>query len=128
MCRALIVDDEKMVRENSRNLLGKRGFEVFEADNGHNASLMLVDEKKMGLVLLDIRMPVVDGAALVDVIKLCSPETKIVVSSIYPLADQRRLIDNADAYHEKSEGLEMLMTRIESILPKGPLYERKYKR
>ena len=126
MCNAMIVDDEKGVRENNRDLLGARGFETFEAENGDKASVMLLGEKKMGLALVDIRMPVVDGPVLVDMIKLLSPETKIVVSSVYPLYDQKRLINNADAYHEKSEGLEMLMFRIESILPKGPLYDRKY--
>ena len=126
MCKALIVDDEKMIRENNRNLLAARGFETFEAEDGHEASVMMIGEKKMGLVLMDIRMPVVDGPALADVIRLYSPETKIVVSSVYPLEDQRRLVNNADAYHEKSEGPEMLMSRIESVLPKGDLYDRNY--
>lgn len=126
MCRVLIVDDEKSVREMNRDLLSARGFETLEATNGYEASKMMTKEKKMGLALLDIRMPVIDGAALVDVIRLCSPETKIVVSSVYSLDDQKRLINNADAYHEKSEGLEMLMLRIDRTLPKGPLYDRKY--
>jgi hypothetical protein len=60
------------------------------------------------------------------VIRVYSPETKIVVSSIYALDDQKQLINNADAYHQKTEGLEILMSRIEGVLPKGPLYDRKY--
>src|ERR1700690_225060 len=101
MCKALIVDDEKIIREKNCGLLEARGFETFEAENGHEASMMLIGGAKMGLVVLDIRMPVLDGPAVVDVIRTYSPETKIVVSSIYRLDDQKRLINNADAYHEK---------------------------
>ncbi len=125
MPRAMIVDDEEGVRRNHRNLLNGRGFDVIEAENGHQASVMLVDEKSIALAIVDIRMPVVDGAAFVDVVKLCSPDTKIVVSSAYPLADQRQLVPDADAYHEKSDGLAALMARIESVLPEGMLRDRR---
>jgi CheY-like chemotaxis protein len=128
MCKVLIVDDEEIIRKNNRDLLEARGFEAFEAQDGHEASVILVGGEKMGLVVLDIRMPVVDGPSVVDVIRVYSPETKIVVSSVYPLDDQKRLINNADAYHEKSEGPEMLMSRIESVLPQGDLYDRAYAR
>ncbi len=116
MSNALIVDDEKIARKYNCNLLKTRGYKTFEASDGHKASLMMIGEIKMSLVLLDIRMPVVDGPALADIIRLCSPETKIVVSSICPLDEQKRLIINADAYHQKSEGQEMLMVMIENIM------------
>ena len=128
MRNALIVDDEKIIRKHNCDLLKARGYETFEAENGHAASLMMIGNTKMGLVLMDISIPVVGGPALVDIIKLCSPETKIVVSSAYPLDDQKRMISNADAYHQKSEGKEMLMSRIESAMPKETSHIKKQKR
>lgn len=117
--KVLLVDDDKYVRDMNRVLLRARGFKTLEAENGNEATIMLAEEHDLNLAIVDIRMPVVDGAALVDMIRLCSPKTKIVVSSVYPLDDQRRLISNADAYHEKTEGLEVLLLRIDRILPKS---------
>ncbi len=120
MLNALIVDDEKIIREYNGSLLREKGYETSEAENGYEASQMLTAQTDVNLVLLDVRMPVVDGTDLVEIIKMRSPKTKIVVSSVYPLDDQKRLISNADAYHQKSEGQEILLLRIDSIMSKEP--------
>ena len=41
---------------------------------------------------------------------------KIVVASVYPIEDQRRVIDGTDGYFDKSEGFDILLSRIKRVL------------
>ena len=118
MCKTLIVDDEAKVRSLYKRLLAAESFTVLEAENGEQAGLILIQHTDIDLVLLDIRMPIVSGAVLFDLIKLHNPQAKVIVTSVYPLDDQRRVIARADAYHDKSEGTEMLLFRIKNVLSK----------
>ncbi len=118
MSKVLIVDDEEKVRNIYRKLLISESFDVIEAEDGEQAGLLLLQHTDIDLVLLDVHMPIVSGAVLFDMIKLHNPNAKVIVTSVYPLDDQQRLIDHADGYHDKSEGTEMLLSRIRSILPK----------
>lgn len=119
MRKALIVDDEKKIRDVYRKFLTREGFKVLEAENGEEAGLQLIQEDKIDLVLLDIRMPVVSGAVLFDLIKLRNPGSKVIVASVFPLEDQRRVIDTADGYFDKSDGPEELFSRIKNIFSQG---------
>jgi YesN/AraC family two-component response regulator len=60
--RILIADDHALVREGLRTMLsGEDGIEVIaEANNGQQA-LTLCRELRPHLVLMDVRMPVMDG-------------------------------------------------------------------
>ena len=114
--KILIVEDEKKIRELYKKLLTAEGFQVLEAENGEEATVILLQDKEVDLFLLDIHVPVVDGAAFFDAVKLFNPHAKIVVSSIYPVEEQRRLIENADAYFDKAEGEAVLLDRVKKVL------------
>src|SRR4030088_1489295 len=58
--RILIVDDDESIRQIVRLCLTDEGFEVHEAWNGQ-AALDALDEFRPDLILLDLRMPVMDG-------------------------------------------------------------------
>jgi len=58
--RILIVDDDESIRQIVRLCLTDEGFEVAEASNGQ-AALDAVGTFQPGLILLDLRMPVMDG-------------------------------------------------------------------
>jgi len=57
---ALVVDDEPLIRMMISEYLEEFGFETFEAENGLEA-LELYHEKCPSIVVLDLRMPVMDG-------------------------------------------------------------------
>jgi CheY-like chemotaxis protein len=59
----LVVDDEPDVREAFAMLLGLKGYEVHEADNGQTA-LDAMRRQKPAAVVLDLTMPVMDGWTL----------------------------------------------------------------
>ena len=58
--RILIVDDDESIRQIVRICLTDEGYEVFEASNGQVA-LNTLNELTPDLILLDLRMPVMDG-------------------------------------------------------------------
>jgi two-component system, chemotaxis family, chemotaxis protein CheY len=56
----LIVDDDQEIREMIKYALADEGYEVLTADNG-DAALGVLSERMPHLILLDMRMPVMDG-------------------------------------------------------------------
>jgi two-component system, chemotaxis family, chemotaxis protein CheY len=58
--RILIVDDDESIRQIVRICLTDEGYEVYEAPNGQVA-LSTLRELTPSLILLDLRMPVMDG-------------------------------------------------------------------
>jgi DNA-binding NarL/FixJ family response regulator len=73
---------------------------------------------KIDVVVTDIFMPIVDGAAMISLMKLYSADTKVIVSSVLPLEGQKKLIEGADAYHEKSLDMDSLVEMIRKVAPK----------
>ena len=57
---ALVVDDEVLIRMMLAEFLEDKGFETFQAENGFEA-LKLYEKVKPNIVILDLRMPVLDG-------------------------------------------------------------------
>jgi CheY-like chemotaxis protein len=58
--RILVVDDDESIRQIVRLCLADEGYDVLEAANGQ-AALQVVDDFPPSLILLDLRMPVMDG-------------------------------------------------------------------
>jgi len=58
--RVLVVDDEPGIRSTVAEMLSLEGYAVDEAANGEEA-LAAVERRRPDLVLLDLRMPVLDG-------------------------------------------------------------------
>ncbi|MFN8557432.1 MAG: response regulator [Dehalococcoidia bacterium] len=58
--RAILVDDDSSIRETVAAILDMEGYPVVTASNGLEA-LRMVEDAPPALVLLDMRMPVMDG-------------------------------------------------------------------
>jgi CheY-like chemotaxis protein len=61
----LVVDDDEDVRTSLSEILGTEGLTVEEAGNGKEA-IRVLHSAQVGVVLLDLNMPVLDGFAVVD--------------------------------------------------------------
>jgi CheY-like chemotaxis protein len=57
----LLVDDDPGVRKTLARFLGRDGIAVVEADNGQEALTYLKDGGAASVIVLDLRMPVMDG-------------------------------------------------------------------
>ena len=67
--RALVVDDSRSMRTIILKQLKELGFEVYEAENGHEAMSRLHEVKNIQLVLLDWNMPEMDGLEVLSLIR-----------------------------------------------------------
>jgi len=67
--RALVVDDSRSMRTIILRQLKELGFEVYEAENGHEAMSRLHEVKNIQLVLLDWNMPEMDGLEVLSLIR-----------------------------------------------------------
>jgi CheY-like chemotaxis protein len=66
--RVLVVDDDDAIRESVRSALEDSGYEVAEAADGLAALAALRTDTRSMVVLLDLRMPNVDGAGVLGVV------------------------------------------------------------
>ncbi len=118
MKKILVVDDEKNIRDMYTSLLVSEGFKVIEASNASETNEILKKED-IDLVLLDIKMPDVDGETLSEVIQMFHKNTKVIVSSVYHPEEQKRMISWAHDYYDKSQGIEVLLKKIKGVVENG---------
>ncbi|MDM8523518.1 response regulator [Desulfococcaceae bacterium HSG8] len=76
----LTIDDEPLIRESISAYLEDSGFIVLQAGDGA-AGLEIFRQKKPDIVLVDLRMPEVDGLDVLGAVTRESPETPIIVVS-----------------------------------------------
>ena len=79
--RILICDDEEGVRE-SLNLILEKKYDCSFAVNGEEA-LKRVRENPVSLIILDIKMPRMDGIETLKKIKEIDPGTKVIIATGY---------------------------------------------
>lgn len=78
MNKILIVDDEKDLTEMIAKFLYNSGYEALTAFNGLEA-IEKVTKEKPQIVLLDIRMPGMDGLGVLKAIKTINPKIAVVM-------------------------------------------------
>ena len=83
--KILVVDDELGPREALRMIL-RDDYRVFTADCGRQA-LSYLDGSEFDLVILDIRMPDINGIDLLAEVKRKAPETEVVMITAYASVD-----------------------------------------
>jgi CheY-like chemotaxis protein len=80
MIRILVLDDEASIRRLLRLALELDGYEVVEAQNGYEG-LRSYQAEPATLVITDMHMPGMGGAALIQEIRSASPRAKIIAIS-----------------------------------------------
>ena len=121
MSKVLIVDDEAKIRQIYRKLLLLEHHEVLEAEDCSSAARLLIEDKGIQLVLLDINMPVLDGGVLYRMIRMLDPKVGVIVTSAYPLQDQKNRIERADDYFDKSQSILLLIQKVKQVLSEKAL-------
>lgn len=115
--RILVCDDEELVRWSLAEGLRSQGYEVLEADNGL-ACLEAVRDHEPALVLLDIRMPELDGLSALRQLRETGHEVPVIILSA--LGDVNAAVDatrlGAQRYMTKPFDLDDVFDAVESTL------------
>jgi len=78
----LIVDDEQDIREGSERILTRIGFDVSKAANGQNG-LEIFQAARPAIVLLDLKMPGMDGIEVLEKIRIIDDNAIVIVITGY---------------------------------------------
>lgn len=113
----LVVDDEDALRNVLSSELQSEGYSVASAADGDEA-IAIVQQNTFDLVLLDIKMPRVDGFEVLRFIKERYPSTKVIMLTGF--ADLKNAIESkklgAEDFVSKPYDLVDLLTTIERVL------------
>ena len=114
----LLADDEAMVLDIGTQMLKRLGFNVIPVESGSKA-IETYKEKKdsIDIIILDIVMPDLGGAEVVDAIKTIDPDSKIVLSSGYG-KDRKitEMIQNCHGFIQKPFSMQELSVSLQSIM------------
>src|SRR3989338_3880288 len=107
--RLLIVDDEVEICDFLKSFFEERNYEVKTASSGQ-AALAAVEQFKPQVILLDIKMPVMDGIQVLGEVKKKYPRTKVIMVTALETRDkiEECLRLGADNYITKPLSLEYL--------------------
>ena len=124
MSRLLIVDDDRTFRLSTAALLRQDGYEVAEAADGSEAMEKL-KAGRFDLILLDLRMPGLDGIGMVEVLRKWGHDTPILMISGYGTVDTAvdALHTGADDFLTKPVEPAVLSARVEALLARRPTLE-----
>jgi len=112
----LAVDDEPLCLRALRDTLMAGGYRVIPATSGREALAML-EEREPDLVILDLRMPDLNGHEVCERIRTFSTVPVIVVTALAQEADKVRALDlGADDYVTKPYSVNELLARVRAAL------------
>ncbi len=114
--RILIVDDQPRTRQSLKALLSVKFpmDEVREAASGIEA-IQSLEQDPPDLILMDARMPEMDGIETTRLIKAKHPQVKIIILSMFSEYQAAALAAGADGYLAKEETLELLLATYASL-------------
>ena len=118
----LVVDDDDDFREALCEVLSEAGYPVEQAGDGE-AALKRVAAEAPGVVLLDLKMPVLDGWGVVERMRK-DPRTAhipILILSAYGFEWESELL-GAQGFIPKSVGMEEILDRIRRIAGPPPMH------
>jgi DNA-binding NarL/FixJ family response regulator len=122
----LIADDHEVVRAGLRSMFQGTDIRIVaEADNG-TAALKLTLKHKPNLVLLDVRMPEIDGLSCLARIKLDLPNVPVVMFSSYdnPTYAARAVALGAAGYVSKSASKKEIIEAIRTAASGDTIWTR----
>ncbi|HEU4384156.1 MAG TPA: response regulator [Anaeromyxobacteraceae bacterium] len=117
----LVVDDDEDFRETLAEVLAEAGYPVQQAGDGE-AALKKVAEEAPGIVLLDLKMPVLDGWGVMERMRADprSAAVPILILSAYGFEWEAELL-GAQGYIPKGVGMDEILERVRRAAGDPPL-------
>ena len=116
-CRVFVIDDHPVVREGFHTMLSDEGIEIVgEAGTGTEA-IAHITTVGVDLILLDLKLPDIDGLALLRRLKEVAPTAPVLVITMHddPLLVRRAVEAGAAGYALKGIGRRELVAAIHAV-------------
>lgn len=115
--KVLIIEDEKHARRIIKDYLTNEGYQVVEAEDGLLGIDMVMAHQDLDLILLDVRMPNMDGFEAIEEIRKLTDTPVIFLTALDEDHDEiKGLMLGADDYITKPYSYSVLMARVKACL------------
>jgi len=128
--KILVVDDEKITRQNLEHVFKKDGYQVNTASNGSEA-LEFLGKNAFDVIVTDLKMGKVDGLTVLEKAKEINPNTEVIIITGYATVSTAIEAMKKGSYHYLTKPLKLneIRSTIEKALfrkkvklePKGPV-------
>ena len=112
----LIVDDDEVIQETLLDVLKKRGYDIFLAGSG-KVALETIKKNIIDLVLLDMRLPDVDGLDVLKRVKELDSEILVIMMTAYSDIQTAVAAMKSGAYHYINKPFEL--DELKLLIEKG---------
>jgi CheY-like chemotaxis protein len=114
----LIVDDEVAVRDITRLTLENYGYRVLVAANGaEGVAIYARHSNEIEIIISDMNMPIMDGAAMIRAVQAIRPDVKILSSSgLTPDINKRGGHAGVSAFISKPYTAEQLLQKLDELI------------
>lgn len=119
--KILIAEDDRISTEYLKELLKSCASEILLAKNGKEAVQLCKEHPDIDLVLMDIKMPEMNGKEATRDIKALRPNLPVIAQTAYALDNERETIlhEGFDAYISKPIQRNEIMLVIDKLLDKS---------
>ena len=126
MAKILVVDDEKSIRSTLKDILELEKYKVDQAGDGFEC-LVKVKQNNYDIIILDIKMPKMDGMEAIDRLSELSPDTPIIMISGHGTIDTavEAVKKGAFDFIQKPMDLNRLLITIRNAMDKSCLITEK---
>ncbi len=112
----LCIDDDPIILELQKNILEMNGYTVLTASDGATG-ITLASKHTIDLVVLDFKMPGMDGGQVAEILLKQNSDLLIVICTGFFDAVPEWLRWCAAAYLHKGDGPTVLLSAIEQLIP-----------
>jgi len=112
----LIVDDDEVMQETLSDTLKKKDYEVFSVGSG-NEAISIIKKNIIDLILLDMKLPDVDGLEILKKIKEFDTEISVIIMTAYSDVQTAVLAMKSGAYHYINKPFEL--EELQLLIEKG---------
>ena len=115
MKKILVVDDEAHIRQLYKDELEEEGYDVLLAASGDEA-LKVIESEHIDLVMLDIKMPDINGLEILGKIKEINDKLPVILVSAYDTYKQDFTSWVAEDYIVKSSDLNEIKEKVKKFI------------
>ena len=126
MAKILIIDDEQGIRNLLDTLLSRKGYDVVLADSGLKG-LELFRRERPDVVVLDLKMPEMDGITVLKQIRILKPDQPVIIltGAGMPEKEHQAHVLGVSEFVAKEFSLHLLGDALRRILKTGSIAQAK---